>query len=283
VKKPARFRPFIYVTVFLVLAGIFFIVTFPDEKIGKLLIDIIGRETGSKVTLSSASYSPPFALRAKDLKVKFEGKDIVLDRARISVSPFSMFSDRKRFGVELAGEWGRLVLGFNSGKDLFEITARTGGIDIARLPLQDLPVGIDGRLIVDGGTSVSQREKSEVSGSGKITIENVTLSGGYLEALGLGTLAFDSGKAFWSVIDNNLTIGENAVSGDINGKARGGIIIDPADPGRSRLDIALTMRPSDQAAARLSPLFSLAGKARAADGSVTVKIGGTFDNPRYSL
>ncbi len=282
-KRFSRFRPVAYVLLFLVFAGIFFIITFPGESITRTINAGLKNAYGDLASIDSARFSPPTSIKVDGIRVRVDGDDLEIGRARISPSILSMLSSMKRWKIDLAGAWGKIPLKIGMGDGRWEMSAKGADIDVSKLLLDDLPVEMAGRIILNSELVIVGKESMNISGKGNMALDKVVLSGGPMEMFGIDHLEFDKGKAFWSIRENVVTIGENGVEGDIIGNVRGTIQLDPDNLVRSRLNMILNLRPSPKAADKLSLLFSLAGGKKNPDGSVNVKIRGTLGDPKYSL
>ena len=282
-KRLSRFRPVAYVLLFLVFAGIFFIITFPGESITRAVNAGLKSASGDLASIDSSRFSPPKSIEVDGIRVRVGGDNLVVGRASISPSILSMLSGMKRWKIKLSGAWGNIPLKIGIGDGRWEMSSADADIDISKLPVDELPVEMAGRILFNSELAIVGKESMNISGKGNMGFDKVVLTGGPMKMFGIDHLQFVRGKAFWSIKENVITIGENGVEGDIIGIIRGTIKLDPGNLARSRLNMLLNIRPSLEAADKLGLLFSLAGKKRSSDGSVIVKIQGTLDNPKYSL
>ncbi|GBE14289.1 hypothetical protein BMS3Abin14_00330 [bacterium BMS3Abin14] len=273
-----------YALLFLSMTVIFLISTFPGDRMAEMLNGRMKDVTDGALSVDSAEYVFPMSMRVTGLSARLGGADVGLGNATVSMGPRSLVGKDRRAGIVLNGPWGELPVTLEMTGRTWNVRGRGEGIELSRIPGgQDLPVKLSGRLSLDVDLEVNSEGPGKISGKGNARVEAASISGGALDILGAGALKVTSGVVFWTIEDNLLTLGEVAIQGDVIGNARGTALLYPSNLENSRINMTFTLRPSAASRKRLAPLFLLAGAGAKADGSITVKVRGTFRRPKLSL
>lgn len=283
-KSRSGLRITLYVLFFLFLTAIFVFANFPMDVVTNRVNKELSTLSGGAARVKSARFSLPASLVISDLTVDPGGGELNIGDARVTPHLRTLLGSSRGADVVIAGSWGKLPISFVTGSGGWDLSAVTENIKLSLLPgVEGLPVDIEGVLSVK--TDLNYVEEGGGSLSGKIDLEinSAVVSGRTMEMFGVKPVNLKIVRAYLTVEKNLLTFGETRIEGDIMGDGRGTVRLVPADPGSSRLDLTLNLRPSLEARERLVPLFTLLGEGRKPDSSVTVRIRGTIDQPQVSM
>jgi type II secretion system protein N len=278
--RKAYLRPAGYVLFFLCLTLVFCFLNYPGENLASTVNIWLSEASDQVLSVEDVSFKPVFSLKLGGITVD-TGKDRqVLGDAVISPVILAFLTGGKAAKGRLDGSWVSSRFKVQSKGDSWNLDVDSLKVKLETLPLpEDLPLELSGGAEASLEVKVPDLSNIRLEGQGQITGTDIQAFGPVLEALGLSPLRFSSLSVFFTIEDNVLTLNENNVTGDISASARGNVRLVPAQPGNSRLNLTLDIKPGAEARERLTPVFSLLGVRQKTDGSIVLRIRGTIDRP----
>ena len=274
----------LYAAFFLLLTAVFVVFNFPMEKVTDRVNQELSAVSGGTAQVKSARFSLPLSIRLSDLTVVVNGSSLEIGDAFVTPHLRSLLGSSRGADVMFVGPWGKFPVSFSAQGDGWELSGVSDELEVSQFPGTDsLPVDINGRLSISTDLNYSPEGRGSLSGKINLGLNSAVISGRTMEMFGVKPVNLNRIQAFLNIEKNLLTFGETKMEGDVMGDGRGTIRIVPADPGSSRLDLTLNLRPSLDARERLAPLFTLLGGRKKPDGSVNVRIRGTVNQPQVSM
>jgi len=283
-KSRSGLRITLYVLFFLFLTAIFVFANFPMDMVTNRANKELSTLSGGAARVKSARFSLPASLVISELTVDPGGGDLNIGDARVTPHLRSLLGSSRGADVVITGPWGKLPISFVTQSGGWDLSGDSNKIELSLLPGADgLPVDIEGSLSITTDLNYVPEGNGSLSGKINLGLNSAVVSGQAMEMFGVKPVNLKNVQVFMTIEKNLLTFGETKIEGDVMGEGRGTIRLDPTDPGNSRLDLTLNLRPSLDARERLAPLFTLLGAGRKPDSSVTVRIRGTIDQPQVSM
>jgi len=269
-----------YALFFIILTLVFCIVNYPGENLTRTVNGWLSGATGDAVSVRNVSFSPPLSLKLGGVAVDM-GKDRrMLGDVRVAPVWLPMLTGNRAASGKLVGPWASSRFVVRSRGEGWGVKVDPLKVSLEALPLpEDAPLKLRGTAAAVLELDFEDPENIQLQGQGHITGTDIEVFGGILEPLGLSPLRFPSLSLFFTVQDNLVTINENSLTGDISATARGTVRLVPSQPGNSRLDLVLDVKPGAEAKKFLSPFYSIWGLKERANGSVILRIRGTVDRP----
>jgi type II secretion system protein N len=198
---------------------------------------------------------------------------------------FTFLSGKSGADVRLENPWLDSSLTFVASREGWDLDVRSMEIDLSQLPddIMTLPLRLKGKVEVSLNLLSNDPSQDVLSGDVRITSGPIELSGDLLETFGFAPFRISRVMAVATIKDNVVTLGENAIDGDLTAAARGKIRIASANYMASRLDLTLELKPGAEYRKRLLPIFTLMGARPRADGSVNIRVRGTLENPTVTM
>ena len=278
-------RSIIYVVVFVFSTLLFMLLYYPSERLTDQVNGLLFAASEGAVSVDNVRFSPPLSLEVGAVTLETGQGSVDMGRAVVGVRLFSLLSGNKGADVRLENPWLNSSFTVVSSGEGWDLESRNIEVDLSTLPedIMPFPLRLTGKVRVSLNLLSTDSSLGVSSGEVKITSEPIEMSGDLLETLGLAPFRISSVMAVATVKDNVLTLGENALEGDLAGAARGEIRISPADFMASRLNLSVELTPGPEYRERLTPLFALMGARAKADGSVSFKIRGTIGKPAVTM
>jgi len=266
-----------YAAVALLAFGLGCYLFFPTESLRERLVYEVSRNSSARLEIENLSLRFPPALLARNLTLSLPGlpQALAFDQARVAPNWLTLFGGNPGIAVE-----ARLLGG------ALEADLRRNGNFVGRgqgLSLQ-LPLA-PGSALALGGTvrelnaSGSFPTKAATANRITLTVEKLRLSGvraigSAADELPLGTLTLVAdGQGNSLRIEKLLTRG-----GALEAEGSGNLLL-AASPAQSRLNLALTLKPSSGLDPSLRELLGAFAKP-AADGSLTLRLSGSLAAPK---
>jgi type II secretion system protein N len=269
-----------YILFFLCLTVVFSIMVYPRENLTHAVNGWLSEVSGQALRVGEVSFKPLVSLKLGDIVLDAGKERKVLGDAVVSPLFRALLTGKKAVSGKLDGPWASSRFKVQARQDGWSLDVDSLEVVLDTLPLpEDLPLKLEGNAEAVLEIDVPDPSNIRLQGQGQVTGTDIRALGGALEALGLSPLRFSSMSLFFTIQDNVLTLNENNLTGDISANARGTVRLVPLQPGSSRLDLTLDIKPGPEARERLSPLFSLIGLRQRANGSVLLRIRGTVDRP----
>jgi type II secretion system protein N len=283
--RQAVLRSIVYVVLFLFFTLLFMLLNYPSERLTDQVNGLLLGASKGTVHVESVRFKPPLSLEMGKVLLQVDQRSVDMGRAVVGMRFLSFLSGKKGANVNIENPWlnSSLII-VSSGKG-WDLEARWVDLDLSELPedIMPFPLSLKGKVGVSLNLLSADASKGVSSGAVRVTSEPIAMSGDLLETLGLAPFRITSLMAVATVKDNILTLGENAVEGDLGATARGDISIAPANFIASRLNLTVELRPGPEHRERLAPLFSLMGARPKADGSFSFKVRGTVGNPAVTM
>lgn len=273
-----------YLAFFLFLTVVFIILNFPMDMVADKVNGELSALSKGAAHVESVRFSLPMSLTLSDLTVDVNGQKLDVGEARVTPHLQSLVGSSRGADVVVSGPWGDLPLSLVIRNGGWDLSGGSDNIVLSLLPGADgLAVDIQGSL--SAGTDLSYVSEGAGSLSGKVSLVlgDAVVSGGVMEMFGIKPVNLKNVQTFLTIEKNLLTLGETRIEGDVMGDGRGTVRLVPNDPGSSRLDLTINLRPSLEARERLAPLFNLLGGGGKPGSSVALRIRGTVDQPQVSM
>jgi len=284
--RKATLRYVIYVALFVFFTLLFITVNYPSEKLTDKVNDLIYVASNGTVTVGNVSLKPPFSMEMASITlVADQGRSVDMGVALVRPHLLRFLSGNKGANVRLKNPWLTSRLTFVSSGDGWSLDIRSIEVDLSKLPdeFMSLPLAMEGKVLISLDLLSNDPSQGISNGEASVTSGPVVISGDILKTLGFAPLKITRVSMFATVKDNVLTLGENAIDGDLEATARGVVRITPDNPMASRLDIAVELKPGPESRERLLPIFKLAGARPGADGSISFKVRGTVGRPAVTM
>ena len=283
--RQAILRSIVYVVLFLFFTLLFMLLNYPSERLTDQVNGLLFAASEGAVYVENVSFKPPLSLEVGKITLDVGQGSVDMGRAVVGMRFLSLLSGNKGANVRLENPWLDSSLTVVSSREGWDLDARRIEIDLSELPEDFMPFSLQLKGKVDLSLNLLSTDASKgvTSGAVRITSEPIEMSGDLLETLGLAPFHISSLMAVATVKDNILTLGENAIEGDLAGTARGDIRIPPANFMASRLNLTVELTPGPEYRERLVPVFTLMGARPRADGSVSFKVRGTVGKPSITM
>jgi type II secretion system protein N len=283
--RQAILRSIIYVVLFIFFTLLFMLFNFPSERLADQVNRLLLDASKGTVYVENVRFKPPLSLEAGEVTLEVGQSSVDMGRAVVGMRFLSFLSGNKGANIRLENPWLYSSLTVVSSGKGWDLDVRRVELELSELPedIMPFPLRLKGKIGVSLNLLSTDASKGVSSGEMKITSEPIEMSGDLLETLGLTPFRITSLMAVATVKDNILTLGENAIEGDLAGTARGDIRITPANFEASRLNLTVELRPGPEHRERLIPLFSLMGARPKSDGSFSFKVRGTVENPTVTM
>jgi type II secretion system protein N len=196
-----------------------------------------------------------------------------------------LLTGKQSADVHLVNPWLETDFTVVSSGESRTLDVRSASIDLSSLP-EDMityPVTLEGLLEASLAVGLTGTPRAVLSGDVSVGSEDIEIGGDLLQTLGVAPLSISRFLATGTIRDNVLTLGENAVEGDLGAVARGTVRIDPANYLASRLDLTVEITTDPRVRDRLVPLFSLLGARARADGSIILRVRGAVGRPSVTM
>jgi type II secretion system protein N len=277
-------RPTVYLLLFALFTAIFLVVNFPQDQVAAYVNQWMKENAGNVLTAQAASAQFPLSIRLRDIELASGGRKYPVGDLSLSPTLASLVRERKSFSALLEGDWGTLPIDMAFDRERWEVGFNGDGIELSMLPAApDLPIDLEGELSIDTRIKGTGGGKPVFSGEGSIHLVDAVVGGDALELFGVDEIKLTKVRLFWSAEDNLVTLQETGIEGDIMGDIGGTILVLPGNPGNSRVNLTLNLRPSLEAQDRIGPLMSLLGSKTGSSGGVRVTIDGTLGEPKFAL
>lgn len=269
-----------YVLFFICLTVVFSILNYPQKNLTAALNRQLSDISNGSLHVREVSLRPLLSLKLWGIAVDMREGRQVLGDAVVSPLLFPFLTGKKALRGKLDGHWAtsRFKAGYQDGGWNLDVDSLKVKLDALPFP-QVLPLELSGAVEANLELNVPDTSDIQMEGQGQITGTDIQASGELLEPLGLAPLRFLSLSVFFTIQDNVLTLNENNLTGDISASARGTVRLVPEQPGNSRLDLTVDIKPGAEAREHLAPVFSLLGVRQRANGRVILRIRGTIDRP----
>ncbi len=278
--RQSAFRNLLYFALFSLFTAVFFLATFPTERLTSLINDQVRSASNGTVAVKETSLAFPWSIRLKGITTSISGEARNLGDATVSPDLVAIFTGRKGVKVRFAGTAGKGKVSFKTSETEIKVVAAPLNIDLSGVSrLLQLPVQMEGLVTGEVTVETGDVNGGVWSGEGAFSAGSITMNGSLLDAFGMAPFNLSGLKLFFTVEDNLVKLGENEVQGDIGAKVRGTVKLDPRRPENSRLDLVVVLRPGADTREKLSPLLTLMGARPRADGSVQLKVKGTVGRP----
>ncbi len=259
-KRAAVARLSVYVVLFLVLTGLFLLLNLPEERLAATVNKRIEAMAPGLLSVSGASLRPPMTLALSGVRARLSGQDVDVGTVELRPVLHTLFGKNRRVRGTASGSWGGgdFTLLLMKGSRGIEFDGVK--VDLSALPVTGkLPITLAGYVNARERASFIPEGGGRIVGEGFFGSQEVVLAGGILTVVGAGEIRLAPVEVNWKAADNLMTLGEAEIGGDLIGNAKGTVRLAPADLGSSRLDIAVTLRPSAEAKDRLGSVMVAAG------------------------
>jgi len=284
---------FLYIS-FIIAAFVFFLyILFPSDAVKTYIEHKLGG-INPDLSILIDNINPVFPPGVRLNTVSFYYiRSLLLDAETIKIVPkiFSVFSSKKTFSFKSVAYDGiingKAIIGSNAGH--IKVDADLSGIQIKDIPAIKIPAGIE-------------KEKYKVSGilNGKVSYSNNKGSDRVVGAkLGISdcriklkepvfnheNFTFSKIEADLAAINKRLQIKSCTIEGDKVNASLSGSIVTKNNLGSSVLNQKgkIKLKPSFFGNMQKNLLASIFPKKKAGNRSLFFKIGGTFDNPEFTL
>lgn len=279
---------------YIITAFIFFLyILFPSDAVKTYIEHKLGGiNPDLSISIDNINLVFPPGVRLNTVSFYYI-RSLLLDAETIKIVPkiFSVFSSKTAFsfkGVAYDGIInGRANIGGNAGH--IKIDADLSGIQVKDIPAIKISAGIE-------------KEKYKVSGilNGKVSYSNNKDSGRVMEAkldisdcriklkepvFNHENFTFSNIEADLAAIKNKLQIKSCSIEGDKVNASISGSIVTRKNLGSSVLNLKgkIKLKPLFFGNMKKNLLASIFPKKMSGNGSFSFKIGGTFDNPEFTL
>ena len=283
--RQAILRSIVYVVLFIFFTLLFILPNYPSQRLTDQVNGFLMDASKGTVYVENVRFKPPLSLEAGEVTLKVGQSSVDMGRAVVGMRFLSFLSGKKGANVNLENPWLNSSLTIVSSGKGWDLDVRRVELKLSELPedIMPFPLSLKGKVGVSLNLLSADASKGVSSGAVRITSDPIEMSGDLLETLGLAPFHISSLMAVATVKDNILTLGENAMEGDLAGTARGDIRITPANFEASRLNLTVELRPGPEHRERLAPLFSLMGARPKSDGSFSFKVRGTVGEPSFTM
>jgi type II secretion system protein N len=283
--RQAILRSIVYAVLFIFFALFFMLLTYPSDRLTDQVNGLLFAASEGAVSVENVRFKPPLSLEVGKVTLDVGQGSVNMGRAVVGMRFLSLLSGNKGANVRLENPWLDSSFTVVSSGEGWDLDAPRIEIDLSELPedIMPFPLRLKGKVGMSLNLLSTDASKGVSSGALRITSEPIEMSGDLLETLGLAPFRVTSFMAVATVKDNILTLGENAMEGDLAGTARGDIRIPPANFMASRLNLTVELRPGPEYRERLAPLFTLMGARPRADGGVSFKVRGTVGKPSITM
>ncbi len=255
-KRQGVYRYLLYFGIFSFFTFFFFLYSFPVERLTGIVNERLGAVTGFAVSVDEASLGFPLTLKLKGLETAFSGNGVLLGDAVISPDLIGLLTGKRGGRVRLKGPLGTARLSVRTGGSGARILVNSLVADLPGVSgVLQSPVQVDGTVKGSAIFETADLASGKWSGEGNIKADSLIMTGALLDTFGMAPFNLSGLKVFFSIEDNLLTLGENAVQGDLVATARGTVRMVPARPGSSRLDLVVELRPGIGTREKFVPLF----------------------------
>ena len=281
----AVYRILIYVGVFVFFTLFFIVVNYPSEKLTDQVNAWIVPASNGTLAAGNARVKLPFSLELGEISLNLDYGSLKLGKAVVRPHVLGIIGGKRAADVNLEGPWLDSSLSVVAEGQSLDLDVKHAVVDLAMLPEGIFPVPLEwvGKVELSGELFSKDLGREISSGDARITSEPITVGGDILSAVGFAPLKITSISAIATVEDNVLTLGENAVEGDVNATARGVIRLTPANYRASQLDLTLQIKPDPGSQERLKPIFTMMGAHIRADGSINLRVRGTVGKPSITM
>lgn len=279
------YRTLIYVGVFVLFTLFFLVADFPSEKLTDQINEWILPASNGTLTAGNARIKLPLSLKVGAITLKNDQVSLDLGKAVVRPHILGMLGGKKGADVNLQNPWLDATFNVVAEGQSLDLDVTNAVIDLSMFPQEIFPVPLElaGKVEMSMGLFSKDLTREISSGDARITSGPITVGGDLLSAVGFSPLKITSVSAIATVENNVVTLGENAIEGDINATARGMIRLTPADFRASRLDLTLQIKPDPGSQEKLKPIFSLMGARVRSDGSINLRIRGTVKKPSVTM
>lgn len=280
--RQAVLHSIVYVALFIFFTSLFLLVNYPSERLTDQVNGWIQAASKGTLSVGSARIKLPLSLEVGEITLDAgQGRSVDMGGAVVGPRLLGFISGKRGADVRLENPWLTSSLTLVSSGKGWDLDVRTMEIDLSELPgdLMTFPLRLEGKIGVSLNLLSEDPSRGISSGKVRITSGPIEMSGGLLETLGFDPLRISRVLAVATVKDNVLTLGENALEGDLTATARGVVRIVSGNYMASRLDLTVELKPGPGSRERLLPVFTLMGARPRADGSVNLRIRGTVGKP----
>ena len=283
--RQAILRSIVYVVLFIFFTLLFILPNYPSQRLTDQVNRFLLDASKGAVSVDNVRFRPPLSLEAGEVTLEVGQSSVDMGRAVVGMRFLSFLSGKKGANVDLENRWLNSSLTIVSSGKGWDLDVRRVELELSELPedIMPFPLSLKGKVGVSLNLLSADASKGVSSGAVRITSEPIEMGGDLLETLGLAPFRITSLMAVATLKDNILTLGENAMEGDLAGTARGDIRIGPANFMASRLNLTVELTPGPEYRERLVPVFTLMGARPRADGSVSFKVRGTVENPTVTM
>jgi len=279
---------------FIIAAFVFFLyILFPSDAVKKYVEHKLGG-INPDLSISIDNINPTFPPGVRLNTVSFYYiRSLLLDAETIKIVPkiFSVFSSKKAFSFKSVAYDGiingKAIIGSNAG--YIKVDANLSGIQIKDIPAIQIPAGIEKEIykitgILDGKVTYSNNRGSDRVMGAKLGISDCRIK---LKepVFNHENFTFSKIEADLSAIKNRLQIKNCTIEGDKVNASLSGSIVTKKNLGSSVLNLKgnIKLKPLFFGNMQKNLLASIFPKKMSGNSSFSFKIGGTFDNPEFTL
>jgi len=276
------------------MALIFFLyILFPSDAVKKFVEHKLGG-INPDLSISIGNINPAFPPGVRLNTVSFYYvRSLLLDAETIKIVPkiFSVFSSKKAFSFKSVVYDGiingKALIGSNAGH--IKVDANLSGIQIKDIPAIQIPAGIEKEKykitgILDGKVTYSNNKGSGRVAGAKLDVSDCRIK--FKEPVfNHENFTFSKIEADLAAIKKRLQIKSCTIEGDKVNASVSGSIVTKKYLGSSVLNLKgkIKLKPSFFGNMQKNLLASIFPKKMSGNSSFSFKIGGTFDNPEFTL
>lgn len=268
---------FLCLIVFLFSAGISFWYFFPAELVQQRLVKEASRQTGLRMESDQARLTFPLGLEL-DLTIYPQVEEmnpVKLDLLKISPAWMKLVSGSPAIALQ-----GELAGGQFSGEAdaSGQVNLSAQNLAVEQLESDTLPYRVTGRLQADlQGEQLTSARDGE--GTFNLRLSTATLLGldriGLDENFSLGTL-----EASGKFTQRRLSLEKLVMVGGQLEMSGGGTVMIGNTPQQTRLNLNIRFHPTQTTPPGLTDLINISGLKPSADGSYTLRVGGSLARPQ---
>ena len=286
-------KKFLYIS-YIIAAFIFFLyILFPSYAVKTYIEHKLG-SINPDLSISINNINPVFPPGVRLNTVSFYYiRSLLLDAETIKIVPriFSVFSSKTAFSFKSVAYDGiingKAIIGSNAGH--INVDANLSGIQIKDIPAIQIPDGIEKEKykitgILDGKVTYSNNKGSDRVMGAKLDVSDCRIK--FKEPVfNHENFTFSKIEADLAAIKKRLQIKSCTIEGDKVNASLSGSIVTKKNLGSSVLNLKgkIKLKPSFFGNMQKNLLANIFPKKMSGNGSFSFKIGGTFNNPEFTL
>ncbi len=282
-------KSILYAIYIICVTGIFLYYLFPSNALKAYLAFRLAQGNPDvTVTIDRVSPAIPPGISLYNVGILYQNQAMVdLEKLKLMPGILSLFSDKTTVNfngrVNAGTISGQAEIDANSGAQAITGNGRISGIQVQGIPaLQRLPADKISGVLNGDFTFANAGPERSLTGKLMLSQSRIELK---KAVFNLKSMEFRDIDADLMLKNNTLTIKQTKARGNQLDADLTGTIALTGQPAQSEMDLTVSVKPHHLLLATIEktlPMDFLRNK-KAGEGAISFKIGGTLDNPGFSL